>query len=92
MRGKERPNREEAAIVALAALAFLAEDPVKLGRFLDLTGSALDRLKAEAHTSAAQAAILEHLLGDESLLLAFAANAGLMPALVAQAHAALDES
>ncbi len=89
-RGRETPSREEAAILALAALVFLARDAAKLSRFLDLTGATIDRLKAEAHTSAAQAAILDHLLADESLLLAFTANAGLTPGVIAQARAALD--
>lgn len=87
--GQTAPSREEAAIVALTALSFLAGDPASLTRFLDLTGFTIAQLKAEAHTSAAQAAILDHLLDDESLLLTFAANAGLTPAAVAQARAAL---
>jgi hypothetical protein len=80
---------EEATTLALVALAFLAEEPERLGRFLALTGLGPAELKAEAGSPATLAAVLEHLLGDESLLFVFAASKGVAPELVAPAHAIL---
>jgi hypothetical protein len=80
---------EEATTTALLALAFLAEEPERLGRFLALTGLGPAELKAQAGSPATLAAVLEHLLGDESLLFVFAASKGVAPELIAPAHAIL---
>lgn len=80
-------DRESAQDLAIKALVFLAEDGTRLGRFLSLTGMAPNDIREVASTSSFQSAVLEHLLADESLLLAFAANAGLAPDQVqAAAH------
>ncbi len=84
---KPRPiDRDGAESLSLSALAFLAEDVARLTRFMALTGIEPQRLREEAGTPAIQAAVLEHLLGDESLLLTFAANARVAPPLVSSAH------
>ena len=69
----------------MKALGFLAGDPERLERFLGLTGWTPLSLKQPAATQALLASALEHLAGDESLLLTFAANAGLDPARVVEA-------
>ncbi len=90
MRGKNRAlDHDGAALLALDALRFLATEPARLDRFLRLTGLTLERLRAEADTTRVQAAVLDHLLQDESLLLAFTANNGVSPADVAPARALL---
>lgn len=76
---------EDAETLALTALAFLAEDGPRLGRFLSLTGMDPGELRAHAGTRQTQAAILEHMLADESLLLVFAASRGIKPETLAPA-------
>ncbi|HRN84805.1 MAG TPA: DUF3572 domain-containing protein [Hyphomicrobium sp.] len=70
---------EDAQTVGLSALAFLAEDAPRLGRFLALTGIGPDRLRSAADAPETLLAVLDHLLGDESLLLVFAASRGIRP-------------
>lgn len=70
---------DTASELAIGALTFLAEDPARLSRFLSLSGMAPEELSRTAGEPATLAAVLEYLLGDESLLLVFAANAGVPP-------------
>ena len=87
-----RPDRitlDDAEAIALQALSFLADDPQRLSRFLSLTGIDLGQLRTEAKSREFQAAMLEYMLGDESLLLTFCQDAGVEPMAVAPAHALL---
>jgi hypothetical protein len=84
-------DAENAETIALAALAFLADDPPRLGRFLALTGLGPDELKERARSPRILAAVLNHLLQDESLLLVFAASHGIAPELIAPAQTLLEE-
>jgi len=72
--------------IGVAALIFLAADLQRLGRFLALTGLGPAELKAEARTPRMLAAVLDHLLRDESLLLVFAATNQLAPEDIAPAR------
>jgi hypothetical protein len=83
-------DAESAETIALSALAFLAEDLPRLGRFLALTGLGPGELRQQARQPRILAAVLNHLLQDESLLLVFAAGANVAPELVAPAHALLE--
>jgi hypothetical protein len=76
---------EEAEIIALNALSFLASDAVRLDRFLRLSGVSATDIRAAAAEREFLAGILNHLLQDESLLLTFAAEADLDPRLPALA-------
>jgi hypothetical protein len=76
---------EEAEIIALNALSFLASDAVRLDRFLKLSGVSATDIRAAAAEREFLAGILNHLLQDESLLLTFAAEADLDPRLPALA-------
>lgn len=78
-----------AEAIALAALGFLAADVARLGRFLALTGIGPDELRAAAGTASLQAAVLDHLLADESLLLVFSSEAGVEAQRIGFAHALL---
>jgi hypothetical protein len=91
---KRRPplDRAEAEILAARGLAFLAEDPPRFARFLSLTGCSLDDVRDRAHTPELLAAVLEHLTGDESLLLVFAAAAHIAPETIVTAQAALRDA
>ena len=81
-----RPARENAEELAGDALGFLAEDPERLGRFLDLTGLTPATIRSAAGTPGFLLAVLEHLLADEPLLLAFASARGCNPAAVGRAR------
>ena len=80
---------EQAEAMAIEALGFLASDPERLSRFLDICGLNPGNLRAAAQEPRFLGAVLEYLTTDESLLLAFAANAGRSPEDVARAHVAL---
>ena len=87
---RERSSRDEATRIAVAALSFLAEDMEILGRFLGATGLGPETLRAAAAEPGFLIAVLEHLMGDESLLLAFCESERLRPTLIAAARHALD--
>ncbi len=80
---------EEAEQIGLAALVFLTEDAERLGRFFNDTGFSPTDLRAVAGTAEGQAAVLDYLLADESLLMVFAAGAGIDPAAIGPARVAL---
>jgi hypothetical protein len=82
-------NRAQAADLAQEALIWLADRPEELGRFLALTGTDPAGLRARADDPALLGAVLDHLLGTDALVLAFAAEGAVDPALVARARAAL---
>jgi len=84
-----RPTREAAEMAAIQALGFLAEDPARLARFLDMTGIAAEDIRTAARAPGFLAGVLAHMLGDESLLIAFAENAGIDPADVVPAYGTL---
>jgi hypothetical protein len=88
----KRPSsaaRETAERLAIQALSFIAEEPERLNGFLNATGLTLDRLRESANEPDFLAGVLEHMLTDESLLLAFADSAAIDPADVTRARAAL---
>ena len=76
---------EEAESIAAQGLGFLAEDPARLSRFLTLTGLQPDEVRGRANTPEFLAAVLEHIVNDESLLLVFAANAAIAPETIGPA-------
>jgi len=88
-RSRLLPTREAAETLAIQALGFIAEDPSALGRFLDTSGIAVTQIRTAAGEPGFLAGVLEHMLGDENLLLAFARTAGIDPAEVARAASAL---
>ena len=75
--------------LAASALAFLAADPERLSRFLDLTGLGPHNLRDAAQDPAFHGSVLEYMLADEELLLQFATDSDLEPETVALAHQAL---
>jgi hypothetical protein len=75
--------------LAAAALAFLAADPGRLQRFLNLTGLGPHNMRDAAEDPAFHGSVLEHMLADEELLLRFAADSRVEPETVALAHQAL---
>lgn len=69
-------NSEDAQILALHALTFLLEDSQRIDGFLRMTGIEPHDLRQLATEKHGQAAILDYLLGNEALLLAFTAEEG----------------
>ena len=82
-------ERNAAELVAIAALGYLAADPHHLERFLSLSGLDPSELRASATNPGFLAGVLDFLLEDESLLLAFAADQGLQPERIVRARARL---
>lgn len=89
---KHRLSFGEAEQLAIKAAAFITEDKSRLERFLSLTGWTPEALKQDAERTAFLAATLDHLAGDESLLLTFASNSGTDPTLVGHALRIIENS
>jgi hypothetical protein len=89
MKAPSPAAREAAEMLAIQALGFIAAEPERLEAFLAATGLTLDRLRESATAPDFLAGVLEHMLADESLLLAFAESAAIDPAAVARARNAL---
>jgi hypothetical protein len=89
MKATNRSNREAAEMLAIQALGFIAGEPERLGRFLNMTGIEAADIRTAARESRFLAGVLEHMLTDESLLLAFATDAGIDPSAIARARHAL---
>jgi hypothetical protein len=79
----ERAAAEFAETLALRALAFIAADEERLQRFLVSTGTTPDDVRARAVEPDFLAGVYDHLLADDTLLIAFAEEAGLAPEKVA---------
>jgi hypothetical protein len=72
-------SREGAETLALQALAFLAGDVERGGRFLSLTGVDPGDLRTLAREPGFLLAVLDHLAANEALLLEFAQGEALAP-------------
>lgn len=81
--------REDAEMMAIQALGFLAGDPERLGRFLAATGLGPADIRAAARDKAFLAGVLDHLAEHESDMLAFAEAAGVAPERVVRARTLL---
>jgi hypothetical protein len=75
--------------LAVGALVFMAADPDRLGRFLALSGIDPQSIRLAAREPGFLAGVLEHISGDEKLLLAFAAENGVRPEDIARARRVL---
>jgi hypothetical protein len=82
-------SRESAESLAVQALAFLAAEPDRLGRFLAETGIAPDAIRGAATSPGFLMGVLDHLLADERLLTAFADEAGIGYETVGRARGVL---
>jgi hypothetical protein len=72
-------NTENAEILALQGLGWLAGDEDGLQRFLNLSGLDAGVLRAQAGTSDMNVAVLDFLLGQEDLLTRFCETAAISP-------------
>ncbi len=87
--GRISIDREAAETLAIQALAFIAADSGRLGRFLALTGLDPARIRASAQEPQFLAGVLDYLAGDDRLALEFARYAAVDPRHIAGACAAL---
>ncbi len=86
----ERAERQEAAAgLAIAALSFIAAEPERLGRFLALSGIGPESIRTAANEPDFLVGVLDHLAGDEALLLAFAEQNNIDPEQVMRARETL---
>ncbi|WP_029030224.1 DUF3572 family protein [Salinarimonas rosea] len=79
-------NAARAEAIAVVALGSIAADEERLARFLALTGLDLGGLRAAAAEPGFLAAILDHVVAEEALLLAVAEAAGESPEAVMRAQ------
>lgn len=82
----------DAETVGLQALAFVAADDALIDRFLALTGMGPAELRERAQDPMVLGAVLDFLLVDDSLVLAFAAASDLSPEAPRQARGSLPGS
>jgi hypothetical protein len=86
-RGRPDGTRREAAeALAVAALSFLASEPEHLGNFLAASGMSPDDIRNAAHDPDFLSGVLDHLSGNEALLIAFAQHASIDPTEVERAR------
>jgi hypothetical protein len=89
-RSRQLPlTAESAETLAVQALTFIARDGERLGRFLAVTGIGPVEIRDAAREPHFLAGVLDHIAGDETLLLAFASDAGIDPAEIPRARKAL---
>ena len=84
--GKREAGLFDAEGVAVQVLQVLTVDPERLGRFLSLTGLDPTTIRTAARDPGFLGAVLDHLAGDEALLLAVASEAGLKPDAIMRAR------
>ena len=78
-------DRSEGESMAISVLTFLAEDASRVERFLSVTGLRPGALREAAASPGFLRGVLEYLVGNEPLLVQFAAEAGLDPGEVVRA-------
>ncbi len=83
-------SHEDAEILGLRVLAFIASDPALLERFTNTTGVSVEDLRQRANSSEILLACFNELLRNEPDLLMFCANAGIEPETVRLAEAILE--
>ena len=86
MARRSAPNREQAEVIALRALAWLIADDDLAERFLSLTGCDSETLKQRAGRPEVLGSVLDFLLEDEKTLLDFTQAAEIPPDVIGQAR------
>ena len=89
MKRGSRFARKEAEALAIQALAFIAGDGERLGRFLAVTGIGPSEIRAAAREPGFLSGVLDYVASDERLIAVFASEAGLDPADVERGRALL---
>jgi len=84
-----RAEHDAAERLAISALGYLAADPDHLERFLSLSGLDPSSLRDAAASPDFLAGVLDFMLEDENLLLAFAADQNIRPETIVRARSRL---
>ncbi len=84
-----RMDTDTAEQIAIAALGFVAADPVLLPRFLAISGIEAEAVRAAAREPGFLAGVLQFLMAHEPTLAAFCEASGERPPRIAAALAAL---
>jgi hypothetical protein len=87
--GRARPaamDEARAEAMAIKALAFLGGSPERLTRFLEVSGLSPETLRAAARSPGFFAGLMDYLVSDEALLVAFAGEIGADPETVMAAR------
>jgi len=74
-------TEEDAQVIGLKGLSFLAEDPEIFTGFFQLTGMSAEDIRANASETSTIIGILDYLLSDENLLLSFCSQEHIAPEL-----------
>lgn len=82
-------GRQDAEAIAVAALSFIAGDPVLLPRFLAITGIEAGQIRLAAREPGFLAGVLQFILDHEPTLMSFATDANIAPASVGAAMRSL---
>ncbi|MFQ1701756.1 DUF3572 domain-containing protein [Loktanella agnita] len=82
-------NSDQAQVIALQALAWLAGNEELCPIFLGATGGSVDDMRARATDPAFQASVLEFITMDDAWVIAFCDHAALKYELPMQARYAL---
>ncbi|MBI3435578.1 MAG: DUF3572 domain-containing protein [Proteobacteria bacterium] len=89
MRKGQPLSADDAQALAINALAFIAAEADRFGRFAAFTGIGPADIRRAAREPGFLSGLLDYIANDEALLMAFAADAGVDPAAIARALAAL---
>jgi hypothetical protein len=85
-------SSDEAAAIATQALAYIAGDATRLGRFLAESGLGPESLRQAARDPAFLPAVLDFILSHEHDLIDFAAIAAIDPKIVGRARDTLADT
>lgn len=77
---------QDAEVIALKALGFLASDEDRMSRFMGLTGLTPQAIRKHAGEPSFLGGVLDHVLADQTLLLVFAEGEGVSPDVVVKAR------
>ncbi len=80
------PTAAEEDLIAIRALTFIGGDPNRAQRFLAVSGLMPGDLREAAADPAFLTGVMDYLVADEPLLMAFAETAGLDPETVVRAQ------
>jgi hypothetical protein len=91
IRKKSRLSAQEGEVLAVAALEYIAAEPDRLSRFLDISGLGPQTLRKAAAEPRFLLSVLDYVIGDEPLLIGLAAARRTDPERIVAARAAMEE-
>jgi hypothetical protein len=86
MRPRQTLDRQAAENIAIKALTLLTGDRERLARFLALTGLGPETIRAAAGSPGFLKAVLDHIAGNEDLLVSLADEMGTRPETIIEAR------